>query len=224
MISFVTGLRRELGAEFGGLGDGVVERDVELVGNHLGQAVGLGVGQVVDAGDVADDHLGAERAVGDDVGHAVVAVLPAHVIDHFAAAAHAEVDVEIGRGNALGIEEALEEELEAERVEVGDAQQIGDEAAGAGAAARADRDALFLGPANEVPDDEEIVGVAGLLDDGEFVVGPVAKLRRELGAGFGERDFERRIGGRGARGEVDAVAAAQPVEGILPEVARPGRS
>ena len=189
MISFATGIARELGAELGGLGDGVVERDVELVGDHLREAVGLGVGQVVHARDVADDHLGAERAVGDDVGHAVVAVLPAHVVDDLAAAAHAEVDVEIGRRDALGVEEALEEELEAERVEVGDAEQVGDDAAGAGAAPGADGDALLLGPVDEVPDDQEIVGVAGLVDDRELVVDPLAELRREFGDGLWELGF-----------------------------------
>jgi hypothetical protein len=142
-------------------------------------AVGLGVGQVMHPRDVADHHLGAERAEGDDVGHAVVAVLPAHVIDDFAAAAHAEIDVEVGRRNALGVEKALEEELETERVEVGDAQQVGGDAAGARAAPRANRDAVLLGPVDEIPDDQEIIGVAGLLDDGELVIHPLAELRGE---------------------------------------------
>jgi hypothetical protein len=37
-----------------------------------------------------------------------------------AAAAHAKIDIEVRRGNALGIQETLEKEFEAERVEVGD--------------------------------------------------------------------------------------------------------
>jgi hypothetical protein len=162
MIFFATGLRLDLVAQLGGFGDGVVERDVELVGDHLRQAVGLGVGQVVHARDVADHHLGAERAVGDDVGDAGRCRISPHVVDDLAAAAHAEVDVEVGRRDALGVEEALEEQLEAERVEVGDAEQVGDDAAGAGTAAGADGDAVLLGPVDEIPDDEEIVDEAGL--------------------------------------------------------------
>ena len=114
MIFLATGLRAISPREFGGFGDGVLEGDVELVGDHLREAVGLGEGEVVDAGDIADDHLGAEGAVGDDVGDAVVAVFLADVVDDLDAAAHAEVDVEVGRGDALGVEEALEEEFEAD--------------------------------------------------------------------------------------------------------------
>jgi len=113
------------------------------------------------ARDVADHHFGAQRAVGDDIRHAVVAVFLADVVDDLAAAPHAEVDVEVGRRDALGIEEALEEQLEAQRVEVGDAEQVGNDAAGAGTAAGADRDAVLLRPVDEVPDDEEIIDEAG---------------------------------------------------------------
>jgi len=127
-----------------------LELDVELIRDHLGQPVGLDVGQVVHAGHVADDHLGAKRAVGDDVGHALVAVFLADVADDLAAAAHAEVDVEVRRRYALGVEEALEEQLEAERVEVGDAEQVGDDAAGARAAARADGDRLLSSTTSSV--------------------------------------------------------------------------
>jgi hypothetical protein len=144
MIFRATGFFSRLVAQLGGLVDGGLELDVELVGDHLGQAVGLGVGQVVHARDVADDHLGAEGAVGDDVGHAVVAVFLADVVDDLAAAAHAEVDVEVRRRHALGVQEALEEQLEAERVEVGDAEQVGHDAAGARAAAGADGGCCFL--------------------------------------------------------------------------------
>jgi len=78
-IFLATGFFSVLLAQLGGLVDGGLELDVELIRDHLGQPVGLDVGQVVHAGHVADDHLGAERAVGDDVGHALVAVFLADV-------------------------------------------------------------------------------------------------------------------------------------------------
>ena len=167
---FGDGVAVELGAELGGFLDGFFEGHLELVGDHLGEAVGVGVGEVVDTGDVADDGLGAEGAVGDDVGDAVVAVFLADVVDDLDAAAHAEVDVEVGWGNALGIQEAFEEKFEAERVEVGDAEHVGDETAGARAAAGADGNVLGARPVDEIPDDEEVVHEAGEADDREFVV------------------------------------------------------
>ena len=82
----------------------------------------------------------------------------------------AEVDVDIGHGDALGIEEALEEQDVLEGIDVGDLHGIGDEGAGGGAAAGADGDAVVAGVLDEVPDDEEVAGVLHLLDDADFEV------------------------------------------------------
>ena len=68
---------------------------------------------------------------------AVAAVALAHVLDHLAAALEAEVDVDVGHRHPLGIQEALEQQVELERVDVGDAERVGDERAGRRAAARA---------------------------------------------------------------------------------------
>lgn len=87
-------------------------------------AVGLDEREVADTGEVADDHLGAERAEGDDVGDAVFAILLAHVADDLVATTHAEVDIEVGRRDALGIQEAFEEQAEADRIDVGDLEAI----------------------------------------------------------------------------------------------------
>ena len=51
-----------------------------------------------------------------------------HVLDDLSAAVHAEVDVDIGHGDALRVEEALEEELVLERIDVGDLHDVRDEA------------------------------------------------------------------------------------------------
>ena len=58
------------------------------------------------------------------------------------------------------------------RIDVGDAQAVGDEAAGRRAAARPDRDALLAGVADEVPDDQEVPGVPHALDHRDLVVEP----------------------------------------------------
>ena len=80
------------------------------------------------------------------------------VLDDLAAAALAEVDVDVGQRHALGVEEALEDQVVLDRIDVGDAQAVGDEAAGRRAAARPDRDALLARVADEIPDDQEVPG------------------------------------------------------------------
>ena len=173
---FGHGITVDLGAQLGGLFDRFGERDVEFVGDHLREAVGLGEGEVVHAGDVADDHLGAHGAIGDDVGDAVVAVFLAHVVDDFDAAAHAKIDIEVGGADALGVEESLEQQAEPHGIDVGDFEQVGDEAARAGSATGTDGDLFGHGPGDKIPDDEEVVHEAGDVDDRELVTEPNHQL------------------------------------------------
>ncbi len=152
--------------------------------HELGELVDLAERHFEHAADVAHDAAGEERAEGDDLRHPVGAVAVAHVGDHLVAPVLAEVDVEVRHRHALGIEEALEQEAEAHRVEIGDGERPGDERAGARAAARPDRNAVRLGPFDEVGDDEEIAGELHLHDDVElegeaFVVVLPRVARRE---------------------------------------------
>ena len=52
----------------------------------------------------------------------------AHVVDDALAALHGEVDVDVGHRLAAGVEEALEHQVVADRVDVGDLEAVGDEA------------------------------------------------------------------------------------------------
>ena len=108
---------------------------------------------------------------------------------HLAAALLAEVDVDIGRFEAVLVEEPLEQQIVLQRADVAQVQRVADQRADARAAGRG-RDALRPGEADEVPDDQEVVGEAELVDDvqlavepgddlvGELAVGPAAAARR----------------------------------------------
>ena len=54
---------------------------------------------------------------------------------------HAEIDVDVGHADALGIQEALEQQAVLQRIDVGDRHRVADQAAGRRAAARAHRNA-----------------------------------------------------------------------------------
>ena len=141
-----------------------------IVRDQFGDFVDLAEGQAEHAADVADGGAGLQFSEGDDLGDAVAAVFVADIVDDAVAAFLAEVDVEVGHRHAFGVEEALEQQVEAQRVEVGDGQCPGGDRTGAGAAAGADRDALRLRPLDEVGDDQEVAGEAHAGDDDEFVV------------------------------------------------------
>ena len=83
-------------------------------------------------------------------------VLVGHVADHAVAPLHREVDVDVRHRDALGVQEALEQQVVRERVDVGDLQRVGDDRAGRRAAPGPHRDAVVLGELDEVPDDQEV--------------------------------------------------------------------
>ena len=124
--------------------------------HELGELVDLPERHLQHAADIAQDAARQEGAEGDDLRDAVRAVAPAHVGDDLVAPVLAKVDVEIRHRDALGIEEALEQQAETQRVEIGDGQRLGDERACARPASRPDRDPLRLRPLDEVGDDQEI--------------------------------------------------------------------
>ena len=170
--------------------DGLRQRDRtgRVLRHQLAQLVDLPVGHLQHAADVAQHAARLQGAEGDDLRHLVAAVALLHVADHFVAAVLAEVDVEVGHRHALGIEEALEQQPEADRIEIGDGQRIGNQRTGAGAAAGADRNAMRLRPLDEVGDDQEVAGIFHAGDDAQFELEPLAVFvfgaaGRDAGAG-----------------------------------------
>ena len=145
-----------------------------VVRHQLADAVDLAVGHLHDPADVAQHGARLQFSEGDDLRDPVAAVFVLDVVQHLVAPVLAEVDVEVRHRDALGIEEALEQQAPAQRIEVGDGQRPGDDRARARAAARADRYALLLRPLDEIGDDQEIAGEAHLHDDVELVGQPLA--------------------------------------------------
>ena len=176
------------GAELVALGVAVValveqllERDVlahDRRRHGLGDLVAERERVAEDAGGVLDRLLGLDGAVGDDHRHPVVAVPLGDVADDLGATRVVEVDVEVGHRDAVGVEEPLEDQAVPERVEVGDPHGVGRHRTRTGPAARADADAVVLGPVDEVGDHEEVAGEAHLGDDADLEVGLRAHLVR----------------------------------------------
>src|ERR1043165_6367828 len=148
------------------------------LGHELRELVRLAERNLHRASDVADDAARFELVERRDLTDAIDAVLLLDVLDDLVAAIHAEVDVEVGHRHTLGIQEALEQQLELERVNIGDAHRPRDTAARARAATRSDGDAVVFGPIDEVPDDEEVARETHLLDDGKLELAALAILIR----------------------------------------------
>ena len=167
-----------------------------LEGDQLGDAVAETVGQVEHASDIAHHRARRHRAEGGDLRHRLGAVLLLDVFDDAIATVLTEVDVEVRHRYALGIEEPLEQQRVAQRIEIGDAEAVGDQRAGTRAAPGTDRHAVALGPVDEIGDDQKVARIAHLHDrldlEGESrdVVGPLGVALRGIGKLRGEPTLE----------------------------------
>ncbi len=146
----------------------ILQCDAELERHELGDPVYITVAHPQHAAAVAHDGLRRHGAVGDDLRDALSPVLLRNVVDHAVAPVHAEVDIEVGHRDALRIQEALEQQVVLERIQIGDAQNISHQGARAGTAAGTDRHAILACPANEIGNDEEVSRKAHLADDIEL--------------------------------------------------------
>ena len=158
-----------------------------VVRHQLGELVDLPVRHFEHAPDIAQHAACLQRAEGDDLRDLVAAVALLHVVDHLVAPLLAEIDVEVRHRHALRIEEALEQEAEADRIEVGDGERVGDERACARTAARPHRNAFRLRPLDEVGDDQEVARILHLLDHRELEIEPLAVVVDGLSRGETER-------------------------------------
>src|SRR6202030_2893422 len=105
--------------------------------------------------------------------HLLAAVFFRDVLDHFAAAAGMEIDVDVRHADAFRIEEALEQQPVLERVDIGDIHRVADQASGRRAAPRTDWNPARFGEADEVPDDKEVARELHLLDHPDLALQPL---------------------------------------------------
>ena len=94
---------------------------------QLGDSIDVGVGNLQDAADVADDGAGRHCSEGDDLGDILAAIFLSDVIDDPLAPAEAEVYVDVRHADALAVQETLEDQLELQGIDVGYRHAVGDE-------------------------------------------------------------------------------------------------
>ena len=122
---------------------------------------------------------GLDGGVGDDLGDAVPPVLLGRVADHLVPEAGVEVHVDVRHGDPARVEEALEQQVVADGVEVGDVEGVGHGAPRRAPPARPHPDAVVLGVLDEVPHDEEVGAEPHVRDDLQLVGQALGGLRRQ---------------------------------------------
>ena len=157
----------------------IFERDAELIGHHRHDLIDAEDRHAERAADVANRRPSGQRAERADLSDVRLAVFVLHVLNDFAAAILAEVDVDIGRFAAVFIQEPLEQQAVVQRAHVADLQRVANERADARTAGRAGN-LLLDRVAHEVPHDEEVIAEAELLDDVQLALEPLPHFVAEL--------------------------------------------
>ncbi len=139
-----------------------------VVGHQLRQPVDLAIGHLQHPAGILEHRPRLQAPEGDDLGDPVAAVFLLNVGDDLVAVGFAEIDVEVGHRHAFRVEEALEQQIQFDRVEVGDGQRPGDHRPRPRAAPRPYRNVVGLGPLDEVGDDQEVTGEPHADDDVEL--------------------------------------------------------
>ncbi len=152
------------------LPQGLIQRHIQLCGHHLGDGVHKSVRKVHDAAHVPDHALGRQRSERDDLRDLVPPVLVRDIVDDFAPSLEAEVHVDIGHGDALRVQEPLEEKVIFDGIDVRDVQAVSDYASRRAPSSGADHDVVLPREIDVIPDDQEIVHVPHLADRVQLVL------------------------------------------------------
>ena len=120
------------------------------------------VGQIQHPAHIAHHRLRRHGAEGDDLRHRIGTVFLAHIFDHALAPVLAKVHVEVGHGHPFRIQETFKQQIVAQRIEIGNAQAIGDQRARTGATSRPDRHIVVLGPVDKIRNNQKVAGEAHL--------------------------------------------------------------
>ena len=147
----------------------VVYRYIVIVRYCLGNDVNVGIRYTESAADVAYDRPCGERSEGYYLRHAIRAVASGDVIYNFASTLVAKVNVDIRHTYPFGIEETLKKQIEAYRIDLGDAKTIRDKTSRTRSSSWTYRNRVRLSVTDVVLNYQKIVGVAHFFDDRKFV-------------------------------------------------------
>ena len=79
-----------------------------------------------------------------------------YVLDHTVTIRLTEVDIKVRHRDPLGVQKSLKQQIEFERVEIGNPERIRHQRARTRASARSHRATIVLCPSDEVPHDQEV--------------------------------------------------------------------
>ena len=103
---------------------GLVDRNIKLLRNHLGDAVHKGIWQIHHTPHIPDNASCRQRTESHDLHDSVLAVFAHNIIDYFLSSLETEVNVDIRHGHTLRIQESFKKKLIPDRIDGSDFQAV----------------------------------------------------------------------------------------------------
>ena len=150
----------------------LVDRDIQLIRNHLRNRIDLCIRHIQHTADIADDTARRQCTECDDLYNAVLAVFSRYIVDDLRAAFEAEIHVDIRHGNSFRVQETLEQELVPHRIQLCDAKGVGNNTSGRRSSSRSDHDVVVTRKFDEIPHDQEVIDVTHRFDRIKLVFQP----------------------------------------------------
>ena len=91
-----------------GLGERVVQFDIQRSRHHLRDSIHIAVGHIHNAPDILDRRFRRHGAEGDDLRDIFPPILMSDVVDHLPAPVHAEIDIDIRHRNTFRVQKSFE--------------------------------------------------------------------------------------------------------------------
>ncbi|MNS76001.1 hypothetical protein D3C72_1095340 [compost metagenome] len=105
---------------------GFRQRHTWIGWHQFGDAIDKTVRMAEHAAHVADNRFRRHRTKGNNLRYRVTTVHVRDVLNHLVAFLHAEVNVEVGHRNTFRVKETFKQQVEFQRIEVGDFERVGD--------------------------------------------------------------------------------------------------
>ena len=155
-------------------------------GHQLGHHIGFSIRKVQRTANIPDSATGCHCAKSSDLRHSIRTILTHHIVNDFATAFLAEVRIEVGHTDTLGVQESLENQCVLHGIYFRNVHTVRHNGSRAGATARSNGNAGFLGIADKVPNDEVVVHIPHSTDNADLILQPLHIVGRRIGIAFPE--------------------------------------
>ena len=170
--------------------------ELHMVAHHwiwyeFREPIRLSIRHIQDACHIAHSVLRHHLTKGHNVTHAAFAVLLCTIFNHLVAAVILNISIDIRHRNTVRVQEALEEQMVFERIEIGNVNCVRKQRTCRRTTTRSINNSLVFTPVNEVLNNQEVAVITHLVDRLEFVIDTLQNLLRKQFANLWNRRLIR---------------------------------